>query len=64
MKSKIYFLLGIVLLFGAVWGGPYLASKYPDEHWQKFPIVFTSMIAGATGVLLAGWKMGDIIDGK
>jgi len=56
MNKKI---TGVFLFFTALWGGSYLYSCIPSNHWASMPIGLTAFIIGTIGVLLTFFDNDD-----
>jgi len=53
MKAEVKRLtLGLILFFGSVWGGSFLANIFPIDHWSRFPIFMTTICGMLAGVFL------------
>lgn len=58
MDGKV-FLLGVGLVFGALWGGAYYLHVIGKEHWTVVPTLVTLVLIGVLGV---GVIIGSSID--
>ena len=57
MKLYLLFVLGVVMLFSAIWGGGYLGHALGVSHWAHGPLSVTCFMmgfAGASMCVLAG----------
>jgi hypothetical protein len=64
MKGVIIFVSGLILAFGCLWGCCYVLNLYPENAWQRFPTVLTSVYLGIAGVLLAAFGFTEMTIGK
>jgi hypothetical protein len=60
MNSKLKMTLGIIILMIGLWGGAYLSSLVPYEHWCKFPCLITNMAVCATGLVMTCLGAGEV----
>lgn len=43
-------ILGVTLFMSSLWGGAYLLSSLPNNHWASFPIFMTSGVVIMAGI--------------
>ena len=53
MKKRLRVLLGIILLFGSIWGVSYIFHIINPAHsWIKFPTYMTGVLIGIAGLFI------------
>jgi hypothetical protein len=53
-------LLGLTLFMGSLWGGSYLYSSIPINHWTHFPLLVTVVFVGLAGASVALYKVYEL----
>lgn len=62
IKSIAFILVGLVLAFGALWGGAYAMSGLTPQDWQTFPIFMTACYCWVGGVWSFVWGLASFLE--